>query len=334
MIRTAVELTPDKPIDTLARAGQAAESAPFDGIFVSSHYNNRDPFQALDRLAMRTDSIALGPGVVNPYEAHPAVQAARVATLHESSGGRAVLGIGAGDRSTLRSLGIERESPLGRVRASIQLARRLFDGQRVEMDDHVAVADAKLNIPLDEYGPIPIFVGAQGPQMLRMSGIYADGVLINASHERDVAWAAEQVGRTIDRRPPDRDPPTLLAHACVSVADAAAPARRAVRPPVAFIAAGAETQVLERHGVDPDLASSIGSAIATGEYESAFGQVSTAMIDAFAIAGTPETVADRLATLLDIVDGVVVGAPIGPDPPDAVTRAGRALAMARDAANR
>jgi len=55
------------------------------------------------------------------------------------------------------------------------------------------------------------------------------------------------------------------------------------------------------------------------------------MIDAFCIAGTTETVADRFAAALEHVDGIVVGSPLGPDLEDgSIDRASEALARASE----
>ena len=50
-----VELTPDDPIPEVVDRGVAAEDAGYDIAFVSCHYNNRDPFATLARLAGETD---------------------------------------------------------------------------------------------------------------------------------------------------------------------------------------------------------------------------------------------------------------------------------------
>jgi 5,10-methylenetetrahydromethanopterin reductase len=102
-------------------------------------------------------------------------------------------------------------------------------------------------------------------------------------------------------------------YASVSVADSAQEARAAARPPVAFIAGGADEPVLDRHGLDRNRASEIGQAISAGDFERAFETVSEQMIDALCVAGTAETVADRLERLRDDADSIVVGAPLGPD---------------------
>jgi len=105
--------------------------------------------------------------------------ASQVATLDEVSGGRAVLGVGAGDASTLRNLGFERDRPLRRVLETFKVAQDLWAGERVDHDGTFVARDAGLNY---EVGEVPVYVGAQGPHMLRMAGKHADGVLVNASH--------------------------------------------------------------------------------------------------------------------------------------------------------
>ncbi len=305
-----VELTPEHPIERLVDLGQRAESAGYGTVFVSHHYNNRDAFVALAALAEETESVALGPGVVNPYESHPVTLASRVGTVDEHSGGRAVYGLGAGDRSTLENLGIERDRPLERVLETIGVSRRLFAGERVDHDGTFEARDAGLNY---EVGEVPIYVGAQGPDMLRMAAKHADGVLYNGSHRRDVEWAADRVAEGRADRPTDRGALDFAVYASVSVADSSDEARAAARPPVAFIAGGADEPVLDRHGLDRDRAGEIGQAISAGDFERAFETVSERMIDALCVAGTPEAVADRLADLRTSADSIVVGAPLGPD---------------------
>ncbi|MXR22420.1 5,10-methylenetetrahydromethanopterin reductase, partial [Halobacterium bonnevillei] len=185
-----IELTPESPVREVASLAASAEDAGFDAVFASCHYNNRDPFVALDRVAAATDDVMLGPGVANPYDTHPVKLASQVGTVDEVSDGRAVLGLGAGDASTLRNLGVERDRPLRRVLETMKVAQDLWDGERVEHDGTFVAADAGLNY---DVGEIPVYVGAQGPHMLRMAGKHADGVLVNASHERDLSWAADRV---------------------------------------------------------------------------------------------------------------------------------------------
>ena len=319
-----IELTPEHPVERVADLGEHAESEGFDAVFASCHYNNRDPFVALDRIARRTDHVAVGPGVANPYDAHPAALAARVATVEEASDGRAVFGIGAGDKSTLSNLGYDHERPLRRVLETFKMAKKLYDGQRVDHDGTFRAREAGLNFA-DEVGSIPVYVGAQGPHMTRMAAKHADGVLYNGSHPRDFEWAADRVGEGLADRPDERGEFDFAAYAAVSVAEDADAAVAAARPPVAFIAAGAAPPVLDRHGLDAELAGDIGDHISAGEFEAAFEAVTADMIDAFCIAGTPETAERRIAAVLEYADSFVAGAPLGPDLETAIELAGGVL---------
>jgi 5,10-methylenetetrahydromethanopterin reductase len=316
-----VELTPEEPVDRIAGYAATAEAADLDAIFASHHYNNRDEFIALAAIADATDDVRLGPGVTNPYETHPVTLASRMATLDELAGGRGVFGVGPGDRATLANLGVDHEKPLRRVLETMRVARRLWDGERVDHDGTFAADDAGLNY---DARSIPVYVGAQGPHMTRMAAKHADGVLYNGSHPRDVAWAADRVAEGLTVRPTDRDDRVgraafdFAAYASVSVATDRERAREAARPPVAFIAGSAPDPVFSRHDLDADRAAEIGEAISAGEFREAFAAVTPAMIDVFCLAGTPETVADRVDTILDDADSIVFGSPLGPDVEEAI----------------
>ncbi len=317
-----IELTPEHPVSRLSSLAAQAEQAGFEAAFVSHHYNNRDEFVALADIARETTEISLGPGVTNPYETHPVTLASRIATIDELSGGRAIYGIGPGDRSTLSNLGYDQDDALRRVLETMQVTRKLHAGERVDHDGTFQCDDAGLNY---ETSQVPIYVGAQGPHMTRMSAKYADGILYNGSHPRDIEWAHERVEEGLDERPDHRGEFYLGAYASVSIAEDEAEAREAARPPVAFIAGGAPPPVLERHGLDSELAAEISEAIAGGEFREAFGLVSEEMIDAFAVAGRPETVRERVETILDVADSFVMGSPLGPDLEEAVALMGEQI---------
>ncbi|WP_254273253.1 5,10-methylenetetrahydromethanopterin reductase [Haloarcula marina] len=316
----AIELTPEHPVAQLADFAVEAEANGFDAVFASHHYNNRDQFMALASMAERTDDVLLGPGIANPYETHPVTLASRVATLSEMSDGRALFGVGPGDKSTIRNLGFDHENALRRVLETFKVAQRLWDGERVDHDGTFRADDAGLNY---DAGEIPVYVGAQGPHMTRMAAKHADGALYNGAHPKDLAWAREQVDDMADDRVAEGKF-DLAAYASVSVAEDADEARTAARPPVAFVTAGSPPPVLDRHGIDRDAASDIGDAISAGEFERAFDLVTAPMLEAFCIAGTPEDVAERVEQLREYADSVVFASPLGPDVAEAIGLLGAA----------
>jgi 5,10-methylenetetrahydromethanopterin reductase len=314
-----IELTPEHPTNRTVGLGERAARAGFDTVFASHHYNNRDPFAALALLAERTGAIRLGPGVTNPYETHPVTLASRTATLDELSDGRAVFGVGPGDPSTLENLGLGERRGLRSVLESFKVARRLWAGERIDHDGAFTAHDAGLNY---DVGEIPVYVGGEGPHMCRMAAKHANGLLFNGSHPDDLAWAAEQVERGLDERPDEYGAFDFAAYASVSIAENGDAARKAARPPVAFIAAGAPPPVIERHGLDAERAEAIGDSISAGEFSAAFDRVSEAMVEAFCMAGTPETVESRLRAVLEHADSIVVSSPLGPDLETAIDLAG------------
>ena len=330
-----IELTPEHPISRVTEFGTTAEAAGYDTVFTTCHYNNRDPFAVLTRLAGATEEIRLGPGVANPYEVHPATLAGKVATLDELSDGRGVYGIGPGDPSTLRNLGLADDRGLRSVLEAMEVARDLWDGQRVTHDGTFHTDDAGLNF--EPPGEIPVYVGGEGPHMCRMAGKRADGLLFNGSHPADMAWARERVAEGIAERPTDEDEAAeafdFAAYASVSIAAESDRAREAARPPVAFITGGAAPPVLERHDIDVELAEQIGQRISAGSFSEAFELVTPAMIDAFCVAGTVVEAAERIEAVLEHADSFVVGSPLGPDPVEAITLAAEAHAQAARSAD-
>jgi 5,10-methylenetetrahydromethanopterin reductase len=325
-----IELTPEHPVDRITELGVQAEAAGYGTLFVSSHYNNRDPFAALHRIAAETDTIRLGPGVSNPFETHPVRLASKVATVDEATGGRGVFGIGPGDPSTARNLGFADDRGLRPVLEAFKTAQQLWAGERVDNDGTFEASDAGLNYGPPSGADLPVYVGGEGPHMCRMAAKHADGLLFNGSHAADLAWAREQVEKGAADRPENRGEFDLAAYASVSVADDGDDAREAARPPVAYITAGAAPPVLDRHDIDHGIAEEIGEKISSGEFSAAFELVTPTMIETFCMAGTVETVAEQMAAVYAHADSIVVGSPLGPDLDAAIELAAEAHAQATD----
>ena len=324
-----IELTPDEPIDDVAAYARQAEEEGFDAVLASSHYNNRDPAIALGEIARATVDVRLGPAAANPYDIHPVKLASQIATLDERSDGRILLGIGAGDRSTLLALGIEHDRPLRRVLESFRVARDLWAGKTVTHEGTFRTSDAALDYEVGTGEQIPVYVGAQGPHMLRMSGKHADGALVNASHPDDLAWSAARIAEGVAERPDGSDEFDATAFTSVSIAADGERARKAARPPVAFIVGGAAPPVLDRHDVEAERASAISAALESGAFSEAFEAVTPDMIEAFSIAGTPETVERKVDAVLEHVDSVVFGSPLGPDREEAISLLGAVIDRCR-----
>lgn len=290
-----------------------AEKAGYDTVFVTDHYNNRSVYVILTNLAVYTRRVKFGPGVTNPYTSHPIITAQSVASLAEMAPGRVVCGLGSGDKTTLDQLGVERVKPLKAVREAVKIIKDATTTGKVKFDGEVfRVAGARMNFKPPT--SIPVYVGAQGPKMLRLAAEVGDGVLINASHPKDFHEAMKHVREGAEKAGRRLDEIEVVAATSFSVAEDEGSAVKAATPVVAFIVAGCPEQVLEAHGIRAEDAQRIRDAIVKGDFKGAFSAVTNDMIEAFSITGTPDRCVERIEELRKAgVTLFITGSPIGPD---------------------
>jgi len=290
-----------------------AEKTGFDCIWITDHFNNRNVYVSLAIISTYTDKIKFGPGVTNPYLVHPVVTAQAVSTLNEIAPGRVVCGLGVGDRTTLAMVNVRSSKPLTTIREAVEVIRGTVSGKKFKMEGEIfKVSGAKLNFKVRS--PIPIFIGAQGPKMLALAAEIGDGVLINASHPKDVENAMTFVEKGAEKAGKNLGDLEISAYTSFSVARSLEKAIKAAVPVVAYIVAGSPEIVLERHDISVEAASKIREAIVHGKWKEAFSLVDNQMIDAFAICGTPEKCVEKISQLSKIgVTQVVAGSPIGPN---------------------
>ncbi|MEM1574657.1 MAG: 5,10-methylenetetrahydromethanopterin reductase [Nitrososphaerota archaeon] len=308
-----IEFLPAKSIEKLVEYAKLSEEVNIDYVWVTDHYNNRNVYATLTAMAYATNSIKLGTGVTNPYVINPCWTASAIATIDEISKGRAVLGIGAGDKITLESIGVKWEEPLKTINEAVYIIKKLLNGERVTFKGKIyEVKNAKLNYkPLKK---IPIYIGAQGPKMLALAGSLADGVLINASHPIDFEYATKYIKESLEKREEKIDFFDIVAYTSLSIDENEEKAKEAVKIVVAFIVGGSPQTILERHGIDISKASEISNAISKGDFSKALSLVDEKMLNEFAIAGTPEQIIEKFNELKKMgVTQIVAGSPIGPE---------------------
>jgi 5,10-methylenetetrahydromethanopterin reductase len=131
---------------------------------------------------------------MSPYSIHPVFAAMAAATLNELFPGRVLLSLGLGAPADLAAAGLTASRPIRTLREAILLCRALFAGETVRFAGEVFRAEGRR---LANPGPdIPIVLAASGPQMLRLAGAVADGVLISAATSPPfVRWCLDEVER-------------------------------------------------------------------------------------------------------------------------------------------
>jgi 5,10-methylenetetrahydromethanopterin reductase len=144
-----------------------------------------DPYVLLTCAALATSRIGLGTLLANPVLDHPASTAGAMATLDQVSGGRALLGYGVGD-TAVRFLH-RRPATVDQMEAAAVLARRLLHGESVDVG-------AERPAWLRHARPVPVWIAAAGPRLLRAAGRVADGVFIRVGrHPANLTHAVAQV---------------------------------------------------------------------------------------------------------------------------------------------
>jgi alkanesulfonate monooxygenase SsuD/methylene tetrahydromethanopterin reductase-like flavin-dependent oxidoreductase (luciferase family) len=181
-LRFGVSLIPTLDLGANRRLARVAEHAGLEYIGVQDHpYARRylDAFVVIGDLLARTERIQVFPDVANLPLRPPAVLARAASALSRVSGGRFQLGLGAGGYwDAIASMGAPRAGSAGALRAlheAITVMRGLWRADaRVDHDgEFYRVA----GVVGQEPGPggVEIWVGAQGPRSLALTGRVADG---------------------------------------------------------------------------------------------------------------------------------------------------------------
>ncbi len=303
-----------------------AESKDIDFAWITNHYNNRHCYPTLAAIAMNTTSLKMGPGIMNSFTDTPAAMASFFCTLNEISDGRAVLGIGPGDLSTLPKIAITPEKPVARLEEAVAVMRELVTGDTVNKKgrlffDYDGAKLTGVTLPSKKTG-VPIYIGAQGPKVLDLAGRVGDGALINASNPKDfqvaipiIKAANEKVGKKgFD----------IGAYTAMSIDKNKNKARNAAKIVAAFIAAGSPPDLLTRHGLDANKVANIKAALAKFDFKTAGENVDDKTIDAFTIAGTPEEVKQKCDDLTKAgVTQIIFDSPLGPDMTNSIRLLGK-----------
>ena len=307
-----------------------AEQKDIDFAWITNHYNNRHCYPTLAAIAEATDSIKMGPGIMNTFTDTPAAIASFMCTLNEISEGRAVLGIGPGDLSTLPKLAIDAAKPVARLKEGVQQIKALCAGEEVKKTGNMEFFDydgAKLTgvtLPAKKK-QIPTYIGAQGPKMLALAGEIGDGALINASNPKDFAIAIPLIKEACDAIDEKKFKKfDVGAYTAMSIDQSEKKARNAAKIVAAFIAAGSPPPLLQRHGLDLDNVGKIKDALGRFDFGAVGGLVGDAEIDAFTIAGTPDMVQQKCDDLTASgVTQIIFGSPLGPDMTNSIRLLGK-----------
>jgi alkanesulfonate monooxygenase SsuD/methylene tetrahydromethanopterin reductase-like flavin-dependent oxidoreductase (luciferase family) len=161
----------------------AAVDAGFAGIWTPDHLDGRvfggarvlECWTTLTAIAFSTSDVIVGPLVLNVGNRHPGVLAAMAATLQDLSGGRLLLGLGAGGGRDARYH--REQEAIGRAVAPDRVRRAQVETCVEEMRRLWAAPGFLRPDPAP-----PIVIAAFGPKMAEIAGRVGDGINVPAAH--------------------------------------------------------------------------------------------------------------------------------------------------------
>jgi len=288
-----------------------AEKYGFDMFQVYDDLLFRPAWSVLDHLAPYVrDSranLTIGPGVTNPYHYNPAVIAALIADLHQTTKGKAFLMIGRGAFHDL--VGITTERPIQSLREAVTIIHNLTRGK------HEAVNGKRFNLKaeaelrwappdgwdsgVDSPSQIPIWIGTWGWKMCELAGSMREVSGVMASSIIDPRYIVAlrshlELGAKKASRSPDSIELGLVSGTVVSKDREAAfkLAREAIMPYMPYL-----SPMTEFVGIDKSELDGIREALALGDTKLATSLVSEKSVNAFKPWGTPDDIIEKVSKL-------------------------------------
>jgi alkanesulfonate monooxygenase SsuD/methylene tetrahydromethanopterin reductase-like flavin-dependent oxidoreductase (luciferase family) len=162
----------EKSFSAVARVAIEIEKLGFDSVWIPDH--GIDPLLTLSFIAANTRKIKVGTCVLIPDHRHPALLAREISALDNLSVGRFILGLGAGERKEM--FGTPMERPVARMLETIKILEELWKHPEVTYHGNFwEIKDYSLELkPLQKPSP-PIWIGASGPRMLKITAMHGNG---------------------------------------------------------------------------------------------------------------------------------------------------------------
>ena len=175
-----------RPYATIRAIAQQAETDGFDSLWLADHLLYRTPgaptrgiwecWTMLAALAEATERVAIGTLVLCNSFRNPSILAKMATTVDEVSGGRLILGVGAGwNEPEYAAFGLPFDHRVDRFEEALQILKPLLQEGHVDFAGQYYHARNCDDVPRGprQAGP-PLLVGSEGPRMLKLTAQYAD----------------------------------------------------------------------------------------------------------------------------------------------------------------
>jgi F420-dependent oxidoreductase-like protein len=278
-----------RSLDQAVERVRRAEDLGYDSVYVT-HIAGRDSLTVLMAYAAATQRIRLGTGVLPMYSRTPVATAQQAATIDEFSGGRMVLGIGVSHQVTVESwYGSRIEHPVAEMREYVAALRAMFEGRDVPEGKRFPTQFRFMG--MQPRADLPIYVAGLSPNMLRLAGEVADGVMLwlcNPEYIRrvvvpEVTAGRERAGKTLEGF-------DIVAAVPAAVTDDRAGVYQTMRGDlITYWSLPFYRAMIERSGFGAEIAA-FDAGMKAGDLDKAEEGISERFLDALMALGSPEEV--------------------------------------------
>ncbi len=279
---------------------RAAEAAGASSLWFAQHMGYREAMVWATAAASVTRSATLVPTAISPYLWPPLPVAMAIATLGEFAQGRVILNVSVGNILNLGESGIEPVKPIRIMREYVEALRALWTGKPVTQDGELhKLRGAKM--VFDQGRQYPIYIASTGPQMLKLAGEIADGVLLSAGLTlASTARCLELAQSGVRAKAHESTALRKASFINFRVSHDGTAAKRAMLQKLAFLfRSRGHADNIKSSNLDIDHAAII-AAHARHDFDGAVRLLPETVANVFAAAGTPAECRDRLEQYLAI----------------------------------
>jgi 5,10-methylenetetrahydromethanopterin reductase len=277
---------------------RAAEQAGASSLWFAQHMGYREAMIWATAAASVTQHATLVPTAISPYLWPPLPVAMAVSTLGEFAQGRVILNVSVGNILNLGESGVEPIKPIRIMREYVTALRALWAGKPVSQDGELhKLRGAKM--VFDQGHQYPIYIASTGPQMLKLAGEIADGVLLSAGLTlASTSSCLDHAAAGLDAKA--RDPAALRKCSFINfkISQDGAAATAAMLRKLAFLfRSRGHAENIKSSNLDIDH-QAIMAAHARHDFDGAVKLMPEAAANVFAVAGTPSQCRTRLEEYL------------------------------------
>ncbi|MDG7046765.1 MAG: LLM class flavin-dependent oxidoreductase [Nitrososphaerota archaeon] len=178
-MKLGIHLNDRMALTDVLRFSIMAEKKGFHSAWFAEARWARDALIPMGLALKETKKMMVGTAIVSDWTRNVALLASSLNTLNEIAPGRVLLGIGGGDSSLLKMMGIQKTAPLAHLREYVLALKRLLSGDVVNLEGEfikvngISIGSAR-NLP-----QIPIYIGGTGEKTIGLAGAIANGVVLD-----------------------------------------------------------------------------------------------------------------------------------------------------------